>query len=890
MQSTEIVDIELTSPGGPPPVVHAVAGDIYSRFVEMHLFAAGVPFEPPDGTTCIIGWRRTDTDYGAYNSIMEDDGKTSHEAYSFDGSVLTIELDWHVCQKAGNVAVNVSMNGEGGSRLHTWELICRVARGAVADAEDPTKPSESATDAANRAEAAANRAEAAANRAEAALGQVDGKIDAAVQGVTDEAKQAANRAEAAAKRSEAVADELENIVKDGPVVSVNGKTGRVQLSASDIPFDNAGTPFVSTTVQDAIEELLSIGGGGGAAISTITVTAPAGAVVTISQGAKKYTQTVGPDGATLSFKVLETGEWSVVATLDEQQDSGSVTVSEAGGSYSITLDFAPYRAYIKVTAPDGATVKATKGDKSVSGVASGGSVTLTVNEGGEWTITATYKDGIAQTATVNVLEEGETYTAEAKFCTLTVTAPAGSTVEIKNGDSTLTGTADSGSVKFWLPNTGTWTTKATLNGQTATGSVDCSAYEDYSVELSYFSATLTATAVAGATVTATCGETVVTGQAAGNGQAALEIKLPGNYVVQATMANSYGNATSNSQAVNVVDNGGSYTATVKFIRLTVTIDAGSQITISKGDTNISLTGTGSDQVYLPSTGTWTVSASLDDQSTSESVECNGYQDYSVELSYISDVLTDNSWEVIKQVADADEGANWWSVGDTKQITINGRIVNLQVNELEIDTFILSFNHNSSKEGAHLIHFAIGKISGKMVALCDNQYDSYNGSGFVMNQSDTNDGGWRDSYMRSTVLGSTGNPASPQGNTLLAALPADLRAVLQKVSKYTDNVGGTNSSGSVSATEDYLWLLSEYEVQGDTPYGNDYEKNSQQQYDYFKTGNSKIAYKHTSPGSAVWWWLRSPRTHGNYFCRVHTDGSAYYFIAYSGGGLLAGFAA
>ncbi len=92
----------------------------------------------------------------------------------------------------------------------------------------------------------------------------------------------------------------------------------------------------------------------------------------------------------------------------------------------------------------------------------------------------------------------------------------------------------------------------------------------YTVEMAYFSATLTATAVAGATVTATCGETVVTGQAAGNGQAALEIKLPGNYVVQAL------------------------------------------ITISKGDTNISLTGTGSDQVYLPSTGTWAVTASKDD--------------------------------------------------------------------------------------------------------------------------------------------------------------------------------------------------------------------------------------------------------------------------------------
>ena len=226
MQSTEIVDIELTSPGGPPPVVHAVAGDIYSRFVEMHLFAAGVPFEPPDGTTCIIGWRRTDTDYGAYNSIMEDDGKTSHEAYSFNGSVLTIELDWHVCQKAGNVAVNVSMNGEDGSRLHTWELVCRVARGAVADADDPTKPSESATDAANRAEAAAAEAQ-------------DSAADLA---------DAVKRAEAAAQRAESLAP------TEGLVNSVNGKGGVVTLDAYDV----GALPSPATTAGVQAGMLLAV--------------------------------------------------------------------------------------------------------------------------------------------------------------------------------------------------------------------------------------------------------------------------------------------------------------------------------------------------------------------------------------------------------------------------------------------------------------------------------------------------------------------------------------------------------------------------------------------------------------------------------------------------------
>ena len=233
MQSTEIVDIELTSPGGPPPVVHAVAGDIYSRFVEMHLFAAGVPFEPPSGTTCTIGWRRQNGDSGAYSSILQEDGQTTRDAYTLEGSVLTIELDWHVCQRAGDVAVNVSLNGEGGSRLHTWELICRVGRGAVADADDPTKPSESATDAANRAEAAAAEAQ-------------DSAADLA---------DAVKRAEEAAQRAESLAP------TEGLVNSVNGKGGVVVLDAYDVGAlpSPATTAGVQAGMLLAVKEVTSDG-------------------------------------------------------------------------------------------------------------------------------------------------------------------------------------------------------------------------------------------------------------------------------------------------------------------------------------------------------------------------------------------------------------------------------------------------------------------------------------------------------------------------------------------------------------------------------------------------------------------------------------------------------
>ena len=358
-----------------------------------------------------------------------------------------------------------------------------------------------------------------------------------------------------------------------------------------------------------------------------------------------------------------------------------------------------------------------------------------------------------------------------------------------------------------------------------------------------------------------------------------------------TAANvTYDNSTSKIDAGNVQE-ALDFVAGLTLPRLTVTIDAGSQVTISKGDTSISLTSTGSDLVYLSSTGTWTVSASLDDQSTSESVECNGYQDYSVELSYVSDVLNDNSWEVIKRVADADEGANYWSVGDTKSIVLNGKIGNLQANNLTVDVFILGFNHNAAKEGAHLIHFGLGKIGGKMIALCDSNYNSYVGSGFCMNTSETNSGGWKASHMRKNVLGNSGTPSSPPANSLLAALPADLLAVMQPVNKYTDNTGNaSNSSGAVTATVDYLFALGEFEVYASRTYANQYERNSQQQYDYFKAGNPKTFGKHNATGTVVWAWSRSPN-YGNYYRFVifYTDGTAYSYIAGSSGGLFAGFA-
>ena len=109
-------------------------------------------------------------------------------------------------------------------------------------------------------------------------------------------------------------------------------------------------------------------------------------------------------------------------------------------------------------------------------------------------------------------------------------------------------------------------------------------------------------------------------------------------------------------------------------------------------------------------------------------------------------------------------------------------------------------------------------------------------------------------------------------------------------KYSDNRGGgSNTASYVTATQDKIWLLSEFEVHGSRSYANSAEQNYQKQYDYYKNGNSKVKYKHNATGLACIWWLRSVNaTISNGFCYVYTDGSAGSYSAYWSYGFAPGF--
>ena len=399
---------------------------------------------------------------------------------------------------------------------------------------------------------------------------------------------------------------------------------------------------------------------------------------------------------------------------------------------------------------------------------------------------------------------------------------------------------------------------------------------------------LVVSVTSGAAVTATKGSKTVNGTAAG-GSCVLSLPEAGTWSVKATLNGQ----TSDTKSVSVVD---SYAVALTFFSATITVnvDSGASVTLKKGGTTIATkTSNGTAVFTVTETGAYTVTATKNGQTTSGSVNVvSGTTSYSLTLSFVSSTLNNNEWSVIKSVSDAGQGANYWSIGDRKAVTLNGTVGKLSLSNVTTYAFIIGFNHNASVEGANRIHFQLAKTAlsgGTDVCLCDSSYNStVSTTGyFSMNSSRTNSGGWASSQMRTNICGTS---LSSYSGTIIAVIPAALRAVLKSVTKYTDNTanGGGSTASYVTATTDYFFLLSEFEVFGSISYGNTNEKNKQAQYAYYSAGNSKIKYKHDGTSTAASWWLRSPGASNSYrFVIVNTDGTvnsdgAYYSLGFAPG--------
>ena len=331
------------------------------------------------------------------------------------------------------------------------------------------------------------------------------------------------------------------------------------------------------------------------------------------------------------------------------------------------------------------------------------------------------------------------------------------------------------------------------------------------------------------------------------------------------------------------------------LQIIVSVTSGATVTATKGSNVVSGTSVnGTCTLVVPEAGTWSVKATLNGQ-TSDTKSVTFTDSYALTLYFVSAVLNDNDWETIKAVSDKGDGANYWSIGDRKAVTLNGTVGHLTLSNYTTYAFIIGFNHNASVEGANRIHFQLAKTAlsgGTDVCFCDNQYAPDSGwtapgaGYFVMNARNTNSGGWKSSQMRTNICGTS---LSSYSGTIIAVIPAALRAVLKSVTKYTNNAGNNSSAGAVTATTDYFFLLSEFEVFGSISYANSNEKNKQAQYTYYSAGNSKIKYKHNGTSTDAYWWFRSPRSGYSYgFVFVYINGTVSYDSADRSLGFAPGF--
>ena len=236
---------------------------------------------------------------------------------------------------------------------------------------------------------------------------------------------------------------------------------------------------------------------------------------------------------------------------------------------------------------------------------------------------------------------------------------------------------------------------------------------------------------------------------------------------------------------------------------------------------------------------------------------------------ISSVLNENSWDTIKWASKHNVGQNYWSVGDCKQIKMNGKVSDgLTLTNYTAWLYIIGFNHNAEREGNGIAFqgFKTTK-NGTPVCLSDSGYSNNRTSGiwFNMNNTNTNAGGWQASLMRKNVM-----------PLIKAAFPSDLKAVIKPSTIFTTQGSG---NGACTATEDEVFLLAEFEIFGSRKYASTQEPNYLKQYAYYAAGNSKVKYKHNETSTSAYWLERSPYSAASdFFCGVSENGSYNYYNA------------
>lgn len=285
----------------------------------------------------------------------------------------------------------------------------------------------------------------------------------------------------------------------------------------------------------------------------------------------------------------------------------------------------------------------------------------------------------------------------------------------------------------------------------------------------------------------------------------------------------------------------------------VIADIGSTVTMSRGGKTLTgkVASTGYATLYPTELGDWTIVFTYNGSQKTKVYTLEVIGIVYVYPFVVGATLEATSWDNIAIVSKLGKAQDYWKVGDTKTVAVNGVNYQFQIIGFDHDT-LTTADGSRTKAG----------ITFQLVDCLNTTYS--------MNGSNTNSGGWNGSTMRTSTM-----------TTLLNQLPAALKNVLKSVNKLSGTGGGSTSG--TQTTHDKLFLLSEVEIFGTTTYSVPGEGT---QYAYYKAGNSKVKKVN---GSANYWWERSPHSGGTgSFCRVDNGGYATHGGASISNGVSFGF--
>ena len=134
------------------------------------------------------------------------------------------------------------------------------------------------------------------------------------------------------------------------------------------------------------------------------------------------------------------------------------------------------------------------------------------------------------------------------------------------------------------------------------------------------------------------------------------------------------------------------------LELVANVADGATVTATLGSKTVTGVSVGGQaRLKIPQEGKWTVSATSGSQASIPQITI---VPATIDITLMTrQELNDTSWATIKQVSDAGAGANFWAIGDCKQITMNGKVSDgLTLTNYSAWVFIIGFNHNAERQG------------------------------------------------------------------------------------------------------------------------------------------------------------------------------------------------